>query len=570
MAEQKTAEQNAKRQAKQLAYDQLHIIEWAERTLWLADPRTGRLGALRLNSKQKRWLTEATRLDAHGNLVHKTVIASTPKREGKSLLVSILIAHRLCCFIMERSIILANSERQAASNIFDELLGFFHNSPGLGDYATQDDLQTRSISVRASGSDVICVPCNYRTIQGIKVSGVLGSDELAAAADFMPFSFLSSQTESAHAQIALSTQAGAPVEANPVWRLYQAARKATATATAGTTETQRAQRTAENGDGRDGAAGGTATARLGFDEEAETGDETEWLGGEGSIFFWYMQEHFAPWAIKLAEDDRAKDLPSEWAYKHQNAWAGMGEKLFSAELVGACALDYHMPQTKADWLSLLASWGHAGKPWCIGVGLDRAGVSRSGDRSVWSVTARLDVGPGRELYRLVMLEVLETGSEEEVLDCERRTWEIFGRPAAVNLEYYGCSDLAEKVKGAELVVPTPKWQKAAFTAWYRLLKERRYGFPQDAGIDPQTGTTGLLKGELIAFESSGAGVSMKFGTQSGSKDDTVYSSLHSAFSLAEVKTAVQHVGAVTGGAAGGGKAGRNIGDGRKWRRGGQR
>jgi hypothetical protein len=447
--------------AERLARWRGDVVAWAQENLWITRPdRRGGPKPLVLEEHQKRFLQEATRRDRRGELVHKTVVASWPKREGKSMCVAILIAWRLCCYRDQACFVLANSERQAQSNIYDELVGFFKNSPVLQAYVAEDEIERRKLSVPELGNVVECRPCNWRTVQGVAVTGILAVDELHAVPDIKAYNYLAGQTEAIDAQVCISSQAGEPVTDNAVWRLYEA---------------------------RD----------------------------EPHILFDYSQEHLAAWAIRLAEKQRAELLPAEFNKLHRNAWGGLGEKLFLEERVLAAALDYREPRTRAEWVALRKAWG-----WqyaAIGVGLDRAKPGVTGDRSVWVVIGRY----GRQ-YRVLAVWVMRTGDEAECLECWRRTREIFGRPRGIVFEEYQCADLAPKVRGAALMSPTTKRQNIMFSALYRVIDEGRFGFPAEAGWDWDERHGGVLQRELVAFEyAAGSGDTLRFGVQRG-HDDTVY------------------------------------------------
>lgn len=429
------------------------VVAWAEENLWIKRPdRRGGPKPLVLEAHQKRFLREAARRDRHGELVYKTVVASWPKREGKSMCVAILIAWRLCCFRDQACYVLANSERQAQSNIYDELVGLFKNSPILQAYVAEDEIETRKLLVPALGNVVECRPCNWRTVQGVAVTGILAVDELHAVPDIKAYNYLAGQTEAVDAQVCISSQAGEPVVDNAVWRLYEARH-------------------------------------------------------EPHIYFDYSQEHIAPWAIRLAEKQKAELLPAEYNKLHRNAWGGLGEKLFEEDKVLAAAWDYREPTTRAEWTALRKSWGWTYA--AIGVGLDRAKPGTTGDRSVWAVMGRC----GRE-YRVLAVWVMRTGDEAECLECWRRTREIFGRPRGIVFEEYQCADLAGKVRGAVLMAPTTKRQNIMFSALYRMVDEGRFAFPASAGYDWDKQSPGVLQRELIAFEyAAGSGDALKFKLQ---------------------------------------------------------
>lgn len=448
------------------------IVAFAQETIQIVRPDTGRLGPLVLEKHEKAWLREATRELADGSVAWGTVVASWPKREGKSLCVAILILWRICCWLNQHCVVLANSERQAASVIYDELVNFFAHSELLRTFASSDDIERKKLRVVLNGNTVECVPCNQRTVQGVAVTGILAVDELHAAPDIEAYNYLAAQTEMRDAQIAISSQAGVPDESNAVWRLYQASQQ-------------------------DGA----------------------------SVFFSYADRHMSPWAVSLAARQKPTLIPAEYRKLHENGWVGLGEKAFEPDDLDAAAQDYGEPRTRADLMALVQTWGFGHLIMDIGMGLDRAGVGTGGDRSVLTTVARFSdpqrVFPAQ--YRVLRVDVFRTGAEAEILSAFRDLREMTGSSPGIIMEAYGCSDLADKVKGASLEAPTPRRQHQMFTALWRALNERRLAYPELAGRDHRKERDGLLKSELVGFEYGyGTAGLMRYGTQSG-HDDTVYS-----------------------------------------------
>jgi len=434
-----------------------------EECAWIVSPATNKPGPVKLAEHQKEFLREATRRGPDGRFVHRTAVACWPRREGKSLCVALLLGWRLHCFTQQRLLILANSERQAASNVFELLASILTHSPRLQELGAV--LLADRIQVPQLDNVAEVAANNWRTVQGRPRTDALASDELHAAQSTKAFDFASNQLEAVDAQCLISSQAGPPTKGNPLWRLYEARE-------------------------------------------------------EPHVYFSYMQAHVMPWAQALADRERATLLPAEWSYQHENCWGQVGLRLFAAAAVEAACQPYEQPRTRGDWQRLLLEWQWRGG-YAVGVGLDRAGVSRKGDRSVWTVVARHRPPGADSMFAVVLVETLPTGSEAEVLAAWQKTERIVGRPGDIIFETYGCSDLVVKVPRARLETPTAQAQQGLFNRLYRLFEEARIRFPKEAGVD---GYSGLLKEELIAFsyDAEGQGLT-RFGTQTGAHDDHVYS-----------------------------------------------
>jgi len=462
--------------SEQLARWRADVCAFAEEALWVRSPESGQVGPLRLADHQRAWLTEATRRE-DGAFVHKVCIASWPKREGKTLCVSVVVAWRLATRTGERCGIIANSEAQARSNIFDAVATMFRTSPALATYTTDDDVQARRLTIPAGDNVLTCYPANHRTVQGTAFS-CLACDELHASEDGgRAWTFASQQTEAADAQALVASQAGMPTNLNPMWRLHQAAES-----------------------------------------------------GKGRVYFSYRQDLATPWARARAEAAEAELLPLEFAYLWRNEWGGTGAALFPADVIAEATRLRHGPQSAAEWehvqrvvIPELLGCDLAGTT-RIGVGLDRAGVGPHGDRSVWTVVARF-LPHGREpVFGVVRQVVFPTGSEAEIIGEHAQTLAIFGRIHGCLFEQYGCSDVVEKVRVAELVAPTSQRQAGAFNRLHRLLTEGRLWLSADHE---------LLRSELLTFGySCERGGIAKFGTQSG-HDDTVYSLVWAVESVAD-------------------------------------
>ena len=498
---------------------------FAEEVLWTPTPDSRQPSPMRLHPQSRDFLRECGRRGPEGHLVYHTIVASRAKREGKTKEAAALGCwHGLT---RERCNIgvLANSERQAMSNVFSYIADFFRDSPTLKGLVAQEDLQSRVLRIRGLGNKIECYPANWRTIQGTAFQ-VLLADELHAAEDRgRAYMFASAQTEGRDAQVIVASQAGENVDANPMWRYYLAA-------------------------GGGLIEGGYRTGLL----------------SEGAVLFEYRQEPVTPWARRLADQARATLLPSEYARLFRNEWGALGAKLFTAEDVEAAAREFEPPQTRAAWQELQQQLGIAGLPMVHGVGLDRAGVSREGDRTVWTDVFIVEVRgsgfgvrgstpnaergtPNGPLIVVPDCETLPTGHEVEVLDRARRSREVYGEPDIVTMEYYGCSDLLGKLPRSKTEQPNPQAQQRIFNRLFRALREGRMIFPAGAGVSPTDGTTGLLKAELIGMEYEMGATLPKFGTQAG-HDDHAYSLAWAADAAAEASGEIPFVQELGRGEAG--------------------
>jgi hypothetical protein len=512
-----------------MAITQAQLNRWgadpaafAEEVLWAVRPDTEQPGPVKLEPHQREWLQAAAERGADGHFRRRVCIASWPKREGKTWLAAILAVWRAVTMRRQRIGVLANSERQAQSNLFAECANFLRFSPMLKGLVPESDFQTRVLRVPALGNKIECYPANWRTIQGTAFDLLL-TDELHAAEDRgRAFTYASQQTEGRDAQVVIASQAGENVAANPLWRHYQ-----------------------------------------------------EWKRNpEGHILFDYRQDPLTPWAIRLAARAQLELLPAEYDRLWRNCWGALGQKLFRVDDIEAAARDYEPPRSAEEWRVLQKALGIEGRPVTLGVGLDRAGVSREGDRTVWTVVAEfegrcvggasapiVEVGeatvgaeappttaggdPGPPLLVVCDCLTLETGSEAEVLAADRWTRDIYGPPDRVVMEAYGCSDLVGKVRDAVIDHPTPQTQQLIFNRLYRAFRERRVWYPAHVGREPKSGTTGLLKAELLNLEYEMGTNMLRFGTQSG-HDDHPYSlawAAHAAGQGLRLPVFVQEIGA---------------------------
>ena len=159
------------------------IVAWAEECVRVRDPRTGRIGPLELFPHQKEFLRQATLRKADGDLQHRVSCCSLPKRCGKSLMSAVIGAHRLAVRGPgERVVVLANSEWQAESVVYDQIVDIFTYSPMLQGLVPASSMGKTALQVPALDNRCTCTAANWRTLQGLRITCLL-CDELHATED---------------------------------------------------------------------------------------------------------------------------------------------------------------------------------------------------------------------------------------------------------------------------------------------------------------------------------------------------------------------------------------------------
>lgn len=484
------------------------VVAFAEEACVIKDP-DGQVGPIRLFPHQQQWLAEADRRDSNGNLVHKRAIACWGKRDGKSLLVSILLAHRLFLYPETQSHILSNSERQGGTVLMTRLKEIADRSPVLAAMAPQTQTTRGRIPLLMSvqfhdargqlvaTSSVEVQPCNADTVQGIAIGpwSIFASDEVHAAQDPMAYRYLAAQCEAQNALTAVSSQAGPPVDDNPVWGLYQARK-------------------------------------------------------QPHVHWSYRSSPGTPWAQALAAIDKAELPPALYDRLWGNAWGATGQKLFTPMQVDACMSDYALPATAKIYEILREDWGITG----TGGGLDRAlawARQGGGDNSVWTTvgrtthltaeTQRMERTQRRQTamsgerqgrrggaqvpalqgdhYMVLQQDLLPTGAEHEVLTSVDRARQVFGVGNHIILEQYQAGDLLGKISGLtkdHLRSFTTQAQIPMWEQFYEIVAGGRLHFPADGSLEE-------LREELLNITVDTMGALPKY--QGKPHDDRVVSLL---------------------------------------------
>jgi len=358
--------------------------------------------------------------------MYDTVVLCWPKRDGKSFLGALTGAHRLCMYPQSESFVLANSERQGGAVIMRDLAEIIELSPVIQQehkpkIASTRDGSPMRIAVPTMASMVEVLPCNWATVQGRAISpwGVLLSDEVHAAQDPNVYNYLAAQAEASNTQIVLSSQAGPPVDDNPIYNLYQVA------------------------------------------------DSDE------GLLFDYQTQPRSPWALARAQRDRGRVPHALWMRMWGNAWGSTGDKLFDVEDVDAIFEDFGLCRSRDELRDLVRDRNlrMAG----MGAGLDRSMAyvtATAGDDSVWSGGLRtID-----DHYYLIQQDIYG-GSELQVMGSYQRYREMGGRRGI--LEQYNAGDLAGKIPHFDLRAATAQVQVELFHMLYELVITRRLHLPRE-------------------------------------------------------------------------------------------
>lgn len=403
-------------------------------------PATGITGPIELYPHQHDWLTEANRRDEHDNLIYHDVVACWPKGDGKTLVVALLLIHRLLFYPGSTSYILANSERQGAAVLFGEVRSILESSPAIMGGCRDLTFDNTRIHSPSMGTQINVLPCNRRTVQGYRPGpwGVFASDEVHAAQDTMAFDYMAAQCEAINCQVAVSSQAGPPVPENPLW---------------------------------------------GYNELQERPE----------ILWSYSDQVRAPAPKRQAERDRARLSAIQWAMFWGNAWGSSGAKLLDPDDVDACVRDYTLPTTREELRETIADLRDGARVDAIGGGLDRAMSYMRlshGDRTIWATVARTAEVPRH--YVVVQLDILGEAytdaqlatmteqqrselSKGEVVAAAERARAIGARHHT--LEQYQAQDLVGQIQGATLKHMTQPRKVGLYNTLGELVTARQLTIP---------------------------------------------------------------------------------------------
>ena len=485
-----------------------NVALWAHDNVWIQKP-DGSVGPIELFPEQREFLERISMREQHpdglGRPTYKTVVASWPKRNAKSLSAAIVAAHATSCFTRRTSGIVANSQDQARSVTFDYVADIFDFSPNLQGMAYYGDLrlsgamskrpQVTTITVPELGNECRAMVPNVRTIQGRGINGVAVIEELQAAFSEEAYALLAAQTEAESAQIYIASQAGH--RSGALWRLYNAA----------------------------GNQGGDSE-RIWFEY---WGDEDELLANK------------APWVTEeFIESELVNMTPWEADKYVRNLWGGGARNYLSpAQIDELFRIRYplaafrHDPNdrkatpgelrtlTRDEFEELRDAMGW--RAWAVAIGLDRAKPHANQEKT--NVSAMLkahasaemmekhDLLPGTHTWEIASIDC-PNGTRGEIDEAVEAIEETVGRRIEDRrYEEYQCADLAED-HGADLVSASAPRQVKLFNGLHSRISEGR------VHCSPESIA---LRAELDEFEVDDTGRWTKYEHSSGMTDDRIYS-----------------------------------------------
>jgi hypothetical protein len=271
---------------------------------------------------------------------------------------------------------------------------------------------------------------------------------------------MAAQCEAKNCLVAVASQAGPPVQDNPVWGYHE-------------------------------------------------------LQDEPEIFFDYASRVRAPASAKQAARDRKRLSPSQWEMFWGNSWGAKGRRLLEQEDVDACVHDYSLPSgydqvqrlLREQFDTELDRMMHNDKAIAaLSGGLDRAmNYMRAdrGDRTIWATIARTTDSPAR--YVVVQLDILGEDLTDEDLammseqersqaaasEVLQAAWRAATLGAGVHIiEQYQGQDLVGHINGATLRHMTTPRKVGLYNTLGELVRQHRLIVPASRP---------LLREELLAI-----------------------------------------------------------------------
>lgn len=258
---------------------QKDIVKFVDDAVYIPTPKG--IQKLRLWDYQKEILREATSLK-DGKPSYRVIALSMPKRNGKTMLGSLILTWKFITTFNCQGVVCSNSYSQAQNILFDTFKDFIRCSPILLELVKVENIYEDKILLPETKSKVVCLSAKLQTSFGYPITiGVV--DEIHASEDNGEglFQVLASQCADRDGQIILPSQASSKI--NVLYRLYQISKE----------------------------------------------DE--------SIYFYYTQKNLSPLITDSFLLSRQKQmLPSQFRAYHRNEWSEGGEGLFTEEQVIGC------------------------------------------------------------------------------------------------------------------------------------------------------------------------------------------------------------------------------------------
>lgn len=374
---------------------------------------------------------DALKMKKDGTFQHLTIGFSFPRRHSKTTLNALLALWRLCNFVGENQVVIANSERQSVSVGFGLAKKIVLNTEFLRELIGPENVYNYKIEIPRMQSTMRTMSCNVSGLYGEKLTLGWVSEIHAAANDEAMQVLASSLGDSLNSWLLIDSTVDAV--GGPLHRLEQLQES-----------------------GEDPTV---------FVRRIEYCDLDEAL------------EKSPPWINRDWLKSRQKQLlPAVFATQHLNQRSAAANNLFALADIQAAQERLPMPFTAFDLAEVTA-----GRNYIVGSALDRAYfASIHGDKTIWTSVAKVasDSGGEPEYYVLNQKNILgslASGIKKAIVADN----EAYGLHNVV-VESYNAQDIftwaAEMQIPAEIVHATNTAQVPGFMEFYRVVKEGRLHF----------------------------------------------------------------------------------------------
>ena len=474
---------------------QFDIVKWANDLVYI--PTKYGPKKLTLWDYQEEILRECTKqIRVNSKIKNKygTVCFSMPKRDGKTFLAGLMLAHKLTTSFNVHGVVASNSKDQASSVVFDQFKEIIQNSPALLAVVGNDNILDKEVRIPNRQSRVAVISSSKASAWGYGIDiGIV--DEIHAAPDDEGlYQILASQTGDRDGMVVLPSQVSS--KHNILFKLY----------------------------------------------------EISQAGTDPTLYFKYVcDRNLSPLITDEWLRSREEQLtPLQFDLYHRNLWLSSSRNLFTPESIGEClnlGVDLTIP-ISLDKLYKLAT--KLSSSYKIGGGLDRAYPwSKHADRTFWTTVAKFYYNH-QEHYLILNQAHIPTSDGRDIRKVIAEDHRRY-RFSKILLEQYQAADLNQWALDLGIDSSTThaqdRSQVPAFTNLYQIVDNHRLIIPDNlpSTVNKNKVKEPYLITEMKDFEQDISHGVPKFGHKAGTlyKDDSVYSLAWAIDSLTEEEAFTQ-------------------------------